>query len=683
MSEKSHLVGTTVTRECALCGMVTEEAIVVCPEDGSALITHKPDPLIGTLIGGKFEIISLVGQGGMGNVYKALQQPVGRHVAVKVLHVEKMRNQSSVLRFEQEAKAASSLSHPNIVGFFDYGLTEDNVPYIVMDFVEGKAVDEVIQSEGALPVERCIRIFSQACDALEHAHQKGIIHRDIKPSNLMLTSRADGSETVKILDFGIAKLLPSGDDSNRMNLTQTGELFGSPQYMSPEQCAGSALDARSDIYSLGCVMYEALMGRPSLRGESLVETIYKHTNERPAPFKSVRPDLDVPEQLEALVLKALEKEPAMRFPSMAILKRNLDFVQLFAEQAKSLPPHTVPNEPGASNDKIAILAAAVTAAVVVLAGIGFALADQSPSSYKYWWYPKANLQIAIIELLNGKGDKRLLQPARVLRDNLTQEGRNRDAFRFAERAAALSQQYAPVNVEHADDLLAAAGILTAQQDDRAREYLIQARDVLREVALDLRRHDRWQEAMGLDKRILALDAQVGEMDDVPGLDDQLLAAENARLAGSIDQAGPMFDLLNSNRNKLNDQQRRMLFAGLNGIATELAVRGQSDKAEADYKAAIALGTKIYGIGAVRVLESKRALGLFYQKNSRFTSAEQMLQDALAEANEKLGPTNDVSIALIDDLAALYMDMKELKSAQDMEKLSQSLKAQRPTLEKSH
>jgi hypothetical protein len=481
------------------------------------------------------------------------------------------------------------------------------------------------------------------------------------------------------LDFGIAKLLPSGADNNRVNLTQTGELFGSPQYMSPEQCAGGVLDARSDIYSLGCVMYEALVGRPAMSGESLVETIYKHTNEKPASFKTVRADLDIPEQLEAIVLKTLEKEPAMRFPTMAVLKRNLDFVPVFAEQAKTLPPETKKNSQVISAP---VLAAAGVALLVTVAGLGFALLDESPSSYKYWWYGKANTQIALFEMLGGKNDRRLVQPARVLRDNLTEAGRNREAFAFAERAASLSQQYVPESVEHADDLLAAAAILTSQQDDRAREYVLQARDVMRKVAVQSRKGERWQEATGLDKRILAIDSQLGELNDAPGLDDQLLAAEDFRQAGALDQAAPIYESLASKQKKLNEQQQRLLFAALNAVANELAVRGRTDKAESDYKTAITLGTKIYGIGSVRVLESKRALGLFYQKNSRFTSAEQTLQDALAEANEKLGSTNDVSIALIDDLAALYMDMKELKNAEDMQKLAQSLKAQRAPVQTS-
>src|SRR6185437_6789373 len=257
-----------ISRECALCGFTTTEIIVVCPEDGSALVTIKPDPFIGCTIAGRFDIEFLIGSGGMGNVYKATQRLVEREVAVKILHSEKLNKRDAVLRFQQEARAAAALSHNNIVGFFDFGLTEDNVPFIVMDYIQGVSLFEMLK-QNTLTADRCTKIFAQVCDALQHAHDKGVIHRDIKPSNIMLVKTPEQDDLVKILDFGIAKLLPQYHATNRVTLTQTGELFGSPQYMSPEQFAGQPLDARSDMYSVGCVMYESLTGRAPVMGDSI------------------------------------------------------------------------------------------------------------------------------------------------------------------------------------------------------------------------------------------------------------------------------------------------------------------------------------------------------------------------------------------------------------------------------
>lgn len=667
MVDNAKLAGTKVTRECALCGLITEEAIVVCPEDGSALITHKPDPLIGTILGGKFEVLSLLGSGGMGNVYKAVQKPVGRYVALKVLHSEKLTKNQSVLRFQQEAKAAAALSHPNVVGFFDYGLTEDNIPYIVMDFVEGMPLDQALREQGTLPVDRFIRLFTEACDALDHAHQKGVIHRDIKPSNLMLTNRSDGTETVKILDFGIAKLMPSASEgAEKVSLTQTGEVFGSPQYMSPEQCNGGEMDARSDIYSLGCVMYEALAGRPPVRGDNIVQTVYKHTHEKPPSLKTVRPDLDIPEQLEVLVLKALEKEPAMRFPSMSVLKRNLEFVPTFAEKEKTLGP--APQAPDMVPMRTSWLrwALPVVAGVLLLGG-GVA------------WFVYANdlkAQVAWIEFSEGAHSERLLKPTRQLRDLFAKDGNNNDAFRYAAKAIELSKATEPNSLNAANDVLAGADILAAQKDDRANEYLRRAREIFRALLREGRHREDWQQNTAIDKTLMTIDQRLDDAESDDGLADLLGQAEDMRAAGSIEQSVPLYDKLFEKRAKLNREKLGTLYSAVFALAEELAVKGNPDNAEAQYKNAIAIGTDSYGAGNERVLTAKRQLGLFYEAHNRYTAAESLLQDTLAQANESLGPTNDLSIQLLDDLAHVYDNMKELKTAAEMRKLAESLKTQR-------
>ena len=239
-----------------------------------------------------------------------------RLVAIKVLRTELVSDPLSLKRFQQESKAASMLSHPNVIGVHDFDVTGEGVPYLIMDFVNGLPISTILRREGQMEPRRCVTLFSQACSALAHAHSKGVVHRDIKPSNLMVVVDDDNIESIKLVDFGIAKLLEFNKDKPR--LTMTGEIFGSPTYMSPEQCSGKQIDKRSDIYSLGCVIYECLMGEAPIRGETLLETIYKHSNETPLPFAEKEPDLtNIPKGLEVAVLKALEKSPDKRHQTMS------------------------------------------------------------------------------------------------------------------------------------------------------------------------------------------------------------------------------------------------------------------------------------------------------------------------------------------------------------------------------
>jgi serine/threonine protein kinase len=267
-----------------------------------------------------YQILSELGAGGMGVVYKAKRQGVDNTLAIKMLHPKLVLDEANIRRFEHEAKAASCLTHPHLVAVYDFGFTEKREPYLVMDYVEGESLSSIIASEHSIAPQRCINIFLQVCEALSHAHAKQIIHRDLKPNNIML-SKVEGSDAdfVKIVDFGIAQLLPNAD-TERERLTQTGELIGSPVYMSPEQCLGNALDARSDIYTVGCTMYEALCGRPPLLKDNVVQTILAHLNDLPQPLKNV------PEELGSVVMRCLEKNPAHRYQTVEELKEALEMV---------------------------------------------------------------------------------------------------------------------------------------------------------------------------------------------------------------------------------------------------------------------------------------------------------------------------------------------------------------------
>lgn len=322
-------------KTCPECGLelVGENAVCACDSSLPARLRSSApprDPFVGTLLNGTYDVQEVVGRGGMGCVYKARDVLMERTVAIKMLHAHLAQDQPSIQRFQQEARAASAINHPNVITAYDFGISETNQPYLIMDFLQGKSLSATIDESNGLEYSRAIHIFAQTCDALHVAHTKGVIHRDLKPSNIMIVQNRDDPDFVKIVDFGIAKLLPhSGKQSQ--NLTQTGELFGSPLYMSPEQFLGKTLDVRTDIYAMGCVMFEALIGRPPFSGEHVLETMHRHIHEPPTKFSVARPDLKIPAKLEAIVMRALEKEPDARYQTMAELR---DAILLTIEGAK-------------------------------------------------------------------------------------------------------------------------------------------------------------------------------------------------------------------------------------------------------------------------------------------------------------------------------------------------------------
>lgn len=272
----------------------------------------QPDQLIGSVLLGKYEVQGLLGTGGMSRVYKALQTLTRKTVALKLLHKHLSNNPVMIRRFQAEAQASHHLAHPHIITVYDFGITEDNQPFLVMDYLEGRALSEIIKTWGQLEVNRCLKIVTQVLDALEHAHDSGVLHRDLKPSNIVLIPVGDETDYVKLVDFGIAKILPkAGIDSQE--LTQSGDVFGSPLYMSPEQCLGHMTDARSDIYSMGCLMYECLTGRPPLVGNNTIDTMHKQVSEMPASLSGVKADVRLVKQLEDIIFKAMAKESGKRF----------------------------------------------------------------------------------------------------------------------------------------------------------------------------------------------------------------------------------------------------------------------------------------------------------------------------------------------------------------------------------
>lgn len=305
------------------------------------ILESKQDRLIGQTIGDRYQVIKVLGSGGMGRVYLVKHLQLDRFFALKLLNKGDF-DKRDVDRFNEEAKTASGLHHPNVVAITDHA-SHEGAPYVVMEFAEGENLEQILE-KGPIPQPVALEIFIQICEGLAYAHSKRVVHRDLKPSNIVVARQPNGKLQAKLVDFGIAKSL----EANAANLTQNGMIVGTPGYMSPEQCTGNKLDHRSDIYSLGCVMFEALTGKPLFEGANNMQVIFKHINERPPLFKAVAPEgVQIKPELERVVMQALEKEPENRYQRCEDLEKDLALVLAGknpvkeTSQARKLSPDSV------------------------------------------------------------------------------------------------------------------------------------------------------------------------------------------------------------------------------------------------------------------------------------------------------------------------------------------------------
>jgi eukaryotic-like serine/threonine-protein kinase len=282
------------------------------------------DSLIGTEIeNGEYRVLERIGVGGMGSVYKAEQPSMNRLVAIKVLHPRFATRDDLVSRFRREARAMSQLSHPNTARVYKFGQLADGSAYFVMDYMEGTNLAHVVRADGPMEPDRALNIMIQVCAALEEAHRAGIIHRDLKPENIFLTQQGGTADFPKVLDFGLAKVSEKQMGRGSMMLTQQGMIFGTPEFMSPEQSQGDTLDRRSDIYSLGLIAYELLTGKLPFDAEKPLDIMRAHVQEEPIPLNKRTPDRRFPLELEAAIGKAIARHREDRHDSAADFARAL------------------------------------------------------------------------------------------------------------------------------------------------------------------------------------------------------------------------------------------------------------------------------------------------------------------------------------------------------------------------
>ncbi len=316
--------------QCPSCQTEVDASQRFCPKWGGlgGAATTVTDPLLGTTIGGKYKIIRLLGEGGMGCVYEG-EQLLGtkvRRIAIKTLHARLSKDPKILARFQREVGTIAELEHPNTIQVYDFGSTSDGQLFIAMEFVQGHNVAEILEKEGPMSAARAEGILEQIAGSLGEAHQHGIVHRDLKPDNIVLTERAGKKDFVKVLDFGIAKR--SGEeDKQEAKLTQAGMVLGTPPYMSPEQFTGKAVDARSDIYSLGIVVYEMLCGKLPFKADTAWEWASQHMTVAPIAIESTVQGANLPERIRAAIGKALAKLPDDRWSTVQ------EFYEAFANGA--------------------------------------------------------------------------------------------------------------------------------------------------------------------------------------------------------------------------------------------------------------------------------------------------------------------------------------------------------------
>jgi eukaryotic-like serine/threonine-protein kinase len=406
---------------CTQCGTEYDLTQKFCPADGSALrFQSADDPLIGQMVADRYQILSLIGEGGMGRVYLAEHVRMGRKSAVKVINPALATTADAISRFNREAANACKINHPNVAQVYDFGEMADGTLYLAMEYIDGETLDAIIAREGPLPMARAAQITKQVADALNAAHHLGIVHRDLKPENVMVARHLDGTDWVKVVDFGIAKTIQR-DGGGSQTVTTAGVSLGTPEYMSPEQLAGERLDHRTDVYSLGLVLFNMLTGQLPYPKLTSKETLVRRLTSPPRTLAEVMPNIAWPAALQQTLNKALATEAADRFENVGDFGRSV--VQAVEQGSEAPIAAGVTSAPPAP---AVTLAALTLAAAPLTASPNDARADASKLDRPivHWralpWALGTAATIAVVVLVATMHGRQTPEPAAV--DSATGQG---------------------------------------------------------------------------------------------------------------------------------------------------------------------------------------------------------------------------------------------------------------------
>lgn len=650
-------------RICLACGKDFPADVQFCPTDGSPLTPLGADSLVGSFFAERYQITAQLGRGGSSSVYKARHTLMDRNVAIKILTVSDV---PSLKRFQLEAKLVSSLKHHNIVTVFDFGVSFKGQPYLVMDFLEGSNLMEEIRKEKRLDLVRATWIFCQACDALNYAHKRELIHRDLKPSNFMLVDEELQDDVVKLVDFGIAKHLAMAA-TEAGHLTRTGEVLGSPVYMSPEQCTGKRLDARSDIYSLGCVMYETLTGKPPLLGTDVFDTIQKHIHESPRSFASVDPELiSLPEQIESIVLKCLRLDPNERYQTILELWTDLELFRNTLRPAKNATQTGIPVIQRQDASSAAIRAVAVDSAPrakrsampIMLMMVSLLVAA---ASMIYFFLPHGQKGAVPPKepdwkSLNDKGEQEFNQGHYPAAQKLFKE-----ACTAAEEFDSQDPRYATSlnnlgNVYFKEDFYPEAErslkkALSIREDIFGKGGLPVA-DSMNDLAMVYFAEDKNAQAEPLLNKALSIRKASAGVDSVEYADSLKAMAAVYNKTGRVDQAMKLLQTALTIRKKQLGPNSPDVAEAENSLAMDYQMKGDLKRARSLYKDAQAILVRSVGAEHPLVADSLVGLGSIAFLQNKFSESEQLFKQALAIRQHALGDKNLRTGEVLSCLAVL-------------------------------